>query len=151
MKGFYNVTDKIKDKLLNDPNVNTVTFGDITKIDLAKQTIFPLSHIMVNSVTNEDNVLRFNLSIFSMDMVDQSKEPVVDIFRGNDNEQDVFNTQLSVVNKLIQILRGGDLHQDLYQLEGNPNLEPFTDRFENEVAGWTATFDLLIKNDIAIC
>ena len=151
MQGFYNVTDKIKNELLSDPNVNTVTFGDLTKIDLEKQIIYPLSHMMVNNVTNEDNVLRFGISVFSMDIVDQSKEATVDIFRGNDNEQDVFNTQLSVVNKLIQVLRGGDLHQDLYQLDGNPNIEPFTDRFENEVAGWTATFDVLIKNDIAIC
>ena len=30
----------IKDNLINDENVNTITTGDITKIDLAKQTIF---------------------------------------------------------------------------------------------------------------
>ena len=151
MKGFYQVTETIKNQLLSDVNVNTVTTGDITKIDLSKQTIFPLSHIIVNNVNNEDNVLRFNLSILSMDIVDVSKEAVVDIFRGNDNEQDILNTQLAVLNKLSQVLRGGTLHQDLYQLDGNPSLEPFYDRFENEMAGWAMTFDIIVNNDIDIC
>ncbi len=151
MKGFYQVTETIKNQLLSDVNVNNVTTGDITKIDLSKQTMFPLSHIIVNNVNNEDNVLRFSLSVLSMDIVDVSKEATVDIFRGNDNEQDILNTQLAVLNKLAQILRGGTLHQDLYQLDGTPNLEPFYDRFENELAGWAMTFDVLVNNDINIC
>jgi hypothetical protein len=151
MKGFYQVTETIKNQLLADVNVNTVTSGDITRIDLSKQTMFPLSHIIVNNVGNEDNTLRFSLSVLSMDVVDFSKEETVDIFRGNNNEQDILNTQLAVLNKLVQVLRGGTLHQDLYQLDGTPNLEPFYDRFENEMAGWALTFDVLIPNDIEIC
>ena len=151
MKGFYQVTEIIKEALLSDVNVNTVTTGDITRIDLGKQTMFPLSHLVVNNVGNEDSVLRFSLSILAMDIVDISKEEVVDIFVGNNNEQDVLNTQLAVLNKLVQVLRGGNLHQDLYQLDGTPNFEPFYDRFENELAGWALTFDVLIPNDIEIC
>lgn len=151
MKGFYQVTETIKNQLLSDVNVNTVTTGDITRIDLAKQTMYPLSHIIVNNVSNDDNVLRFSLSVLAMDVVDVSKEEVVDIFVGNNNEQDILNTQLAVLNKLVQVLRGGTLHQDLYQLDGSPNFEPFYDRFENEVAGWALTFDVLIPNEIDIC
>ena len=151
MKGFYQVTQVIKNQLLLDPNVNTVTTGDITKIDLSKQTIFPLSHIIVGNVGNEDNVLRFSLSVLAMDIVNVSKEEVVDIFVGNNNEQDILNTQLAVLNKLVQVLRGGTLHQDLYQLDGTPSFEPFYDRFENEMAGWALTFDVLVQNDISIC
>jgi len=151
MKGFYQVTETIKNQLLADVNVNTVTTGDITRVDLSKQTIFPLSHLIVNNVTNEDNVLRFSLSVLAMDIVDVSKDAVVDIFRGNNNEQDVLNTQLAVLNKLVQVLRGGTLFQDLYQLDGSPSFEPFYDRFENEMAGWALTFDVIINNDITIC
>ena len=151
MKGFYQVTETIKNQLLSDVNVNTVTTGDITRIDLAKQTMYPLSHIIVNNVSNDDNVLRFSLSVLAMDIVDVSKEEVVDIFVGNNNEQDILNTQLAVLNKLVQVLRGGTLYQDLYQLDGSPNFEPFYDRFENEVAGWALTLDVLIPNEIDIC
>jgi hypothetical protein len=151
MQGFYKVTETIKEQLLSDPNVNTVTTGDITRIDLGKQTLFPLSHIIINNVSNEDSVLRFNLSILSMDIVDVSKEEVVDIFVGNNNEQDILNTQLAVLNKLVQVLRGGNLHTDLYQVDGTPNFEPFYDRFENELAGWALSLDVIIQNDTNIC
>ena len=151
MKGFYSVLETIKNNLLSDVDVKTVTTGDITKIDLSKQTIFPLSHIIVNNVGNEDNILRFSLSILSMDIVNVSKEETTNIFRGNNNEQDILNTQLVVLNKLVQVLRGGNLHQDLYQLDGTPSFEPFYDRFENEMAGWALTFDVLIPNDVGVC
>tara|TARA_R110002153_G_scaffold152986_1_gene304735 strand:+ start:4420 stop:4875 length:456 start_codon:yes stop_codon:yes gene_type:complete len=151
MKGFYTVLETIKNNLLSDVDVNTVTTGDITKIDLSKQTIFPLSHIIVNNVGNEDNILRFSLSVLSMDIVNVSKEETTNIFRGNDNEQDILNTQLAVLNKLVQVLRGGNLHQDLYQLDGSPSFEPFYDRFENQMAGWALTFDVIIPNEITIC
>jgi len=151
MRGFYSVTEKIKEQLLNDANVNNVTFGDITKVALNKQIMYPLSHIMVNSVSNEDSILRFSMSVLAMDIVNESKEETVDIFIGNNNEQDVLNTQLAVLNKLVQVLRGGDLYQSLYQLDGTPSFEPFYDRFEDEVAGWALTFDVIIPNEINIC
>jgi hypothetical protein len=149
--GFYQITKTIKDQLLDDVNVNTVTTGDITDIDLAKQTMYPLSHVIVNNVTLEENIYRFNISVLAMDIVDQSKEATTDIFKGNNNEHDVLNTQLVVLNKLVQVLRMGTLYQNKYQLDGNPTCEPFYDRFENQVAGWACTFDVLIQNDINIC
>ena len=151
IRGFYLITETIKDQLLADVNVNTVTTGDITKVDLNKQTIFPLSHIIINQSILEEQVIRFNVSVLAMDVVDVSKEPVTDLFRGKDNEQDILNTQLAVLNKLTQVLSRGTLFQDKYQLDGTITCEPFYDRFENELAGLTATFDVLIPNDITIC
>jgi hypothetical protein len=86
-----------------------------------------------------------------MDIVDISKEPDVNIFVGNDNEQDVLNTQLAVLNKLIQKLRIGNLYVSKYQVIGDVSLEPFRDRFENQIAGWTATMDIIIENDVDVC
>jgi hypothetical protein len=86
-----------------------------------------------------------------MDIVSRSKLETTDIFEGNNNEQDVLNTQLAVLNKLIMVLRKGTLHSDKYQLIGDPGCEPFYDRFENELAGWTANIDVVIYNDITIC
>lgn len=151
IRGFYQLTETIKEQLLNDANVNSVTTGDLLDVDLSKQTIFPLSHIVINSVQTEEQYLSFNITILSMDIVDESKEKADDIFRGNDNEQDVLNTQLAVVNRLTMQLRKGSLHTDLYQLNGTPSCEPFYERFENKLAGWAVTFEIYIKNDISIC
>lgn len=151
MQGFYNITTKIKETLDLDDFVNTVTYGDIFEIDLNKQDIFPLSHFIVNSATLNGSVWQFNMSLLCMDIVDESKADVTDKFLGNDNEQDVLNTQMAVINRLLELLRRGDLHTELYQLEGSPTIEPFVDRFENKLAGWTLSFDVLIPNGMTIC
>jgi phage major head subunit gpT-like protein len=51
MTGFYQITQALKNQLDADAFVNTVTMGDIFKVDLNKQTIFPLSHIIINTAT----------------------------------------------------------------------------------------------------
>ena len=86
-----------------------------------------------------------------MDIVDISKDETEDIFTGNDNELDVLNTHLAVLNRMYEFLRRGDLYDDKFQVTGNPTCEPFIDRFENKLAGWTMTFDVLIPNDMTIC
>lgn len=151
MTGFYNITTKLKDTLLADAFINTVTFGDIFKVGLNKQDIYPLSHIMVNSASVENSAWRINVSVILMDLVDESEESTTDKFIGNDNEHDVLNTQMAVGNRLIELLRRGDLRSELYQLDGIPTLEPFTDRFDHKVAGWTLTMDILIPNDMTVC
>ena len=150
-QGFYNLTDKLKDELLKDPFVNTVTYGNIFEVDLNKQTIFPLSHFIVNNVVDRGQTLLFNISLLCMDLVDESKNDTVDEFVGNDNEQDVLNTQLAVANRVGAMLKRGDLYREKYQLDGEISLEPFVDRFDNKLAGWTATFNVVIPNEITIC
>lgn len=151
MTGYYNLLNALKVHLTADPIVNTVTQGDIFKVDLNKQTIFPLAHIIVNSVTFEDNIQRVNVSVLCMDVVDISKQATTNIFEGNDNELDVLHTQLAVTNRLYEMLRRGDLYDDLFQVSGTPTCEPFVERFENYLAGWTITCDVIMPNDMTIC
>ena len=151
MSTFYEITQAIKNQLQEDIFVNTVTTGNIFKVDLNKQTIFPLSHIIVNSVSYQGPVLNYNISILSMDIVDESKDLTTDIFIGNDNEQDVLNTQLAVANRFLEVLNRGSLG-DYYELvNGTANIEFFTERFENKIAGVTYTFDIAIQNTMTKC
>lgn len=149
MNQLYKILEKTREVLEADIDVNKVTYGDITQIDLDKQTIYPLSHVMLNNVTSNEQVLRFNISIIAMDIVDVTKDE--DDKYERSNEQDVLNTQLAVVNKVIQKLRIGNLYRDKFQVEGDVSIEPFTDRFENQVAGVVATFDIMTDNDVDVC
>jgi hypothetical protein len=151
MTGFYYIVSTLKDYLKANGFINTVTTGDIFEVDLAKQTIYPLVHIIVNNATPKENQLSMNLSVLFMDIVDLSKSDTTDVFENNDNLLDVLNTQLALANKMITDLRRGSLYSNLVQLEGDALCEPFTDRFENKVAGWTVTFDLVVPNDMTIC
>jgi len=151
MTGFYNIIKKIKDTLEAEPFVNTVTIGNIDDVDLNKQSIFPLSHIIINNSIINERTINFNISVLFMDIVDISKSEVTDEFIGNDNEHDVLNTQLAIAAKLTGLLRRGSLHSELYQIDGDVTCEPFVDRFDNKLAGWTATYDIIIQNDMTIC
>jgi hypothetical protein len=151
MKGFYTITEALQTHFNNDVLVNTVTEGDIFEVDLNKQTIFPLVHVMVNNATFETNVVRFNISLLAMDIVNISKDETTNIFRGNANEQDVLNTQLEILNRAYAQMLHGNLWDSEVVVDGNPTCEPFTERFENYLAGWTMTFDVLIPNEVTIC
>jgi hypothetical protein len=151
MNGYYYLVNTLKDYLKATNVINSVTIGDIFKVDLNKQTIFPLSHIIVNNAQLAENTTSLNVSILFMDIVDESKAEVTDIWDGNDNEQDVLNTQLALASRLTGALIRGGLFTSLVQVISAPNAEPFTDRFENKVAGWTLTFDVMIPNDMTIC
>ena len=148
---YFTVIDKLRTALEAEPFCSTVTEGDLYEIDLLKQTIFPLSHIVVNSATFEANVIRFNVSIIAMDIVDIAKTQTTDNFKGNDNEQDVLNTQLALLNRIYERLVRGDLRDDLFEIDGLPNCEPFRERHENNLAGWTMTFDVLTPNEMTKC
>jgi len=86
-----------------------------------------------------------------MDIVDISKEETTDKFTGNDNEQDVLNTTLAVLTRVLNIMQRGDLYTQKYQIEDVVSCEPFVDRFENKLAGWAASFDVVVQNDMTIC
>ena len=97
VRGFYQLTQAIKEELLKDQNINTVTTGDITDVNLNKQDMFPMGHIIVNTVIDEEQVLRFNVSVLAMDIVDQSKNETIDRFTGNNNEQDILKYTISSI------------------------------------------------------
>ena len=148
----YDILEKIKDQLLEHPSVNTVTSGDLSDVDLTKTSIFPLTHLILKNVTIRAKTLNFDLEVIVMDIVDQTNEiSDHDMFYGNDNTQDILNTQLNVVNSIHAHLNRGDLWLNRLQMNGDMNAEPFLERFENVLAGWEATASIEIPNGLNIC
>lgn len=151
MRAYYEVTTVLKEGLLEDEFVNTVSKGTTNQIDIPKQTIFPLSHMNIENVSQEDAILRFSMVIELLDIVDISNTQTNDQFSGNDNQDDILNTQLAVGVRLIERLRRGDLFTDEYQLDGFANYEQILNEYENGLSGWRLTFDILYNHDMTIC
>jgi hypothetical protein len=86
-----------------------------------------------------------------MDVCDISKANSTDIWLDNDNEQDIFNTQLEVGKRLIASLRRGNLYDMGFRLNGSISFEAFADRFENKLVGWTITLNVETANNTTIC
>ena len=152
MKEYYNLIDAMKGYLEGNNNVSTVTQGDMRQIDLNKSTIFPLSNIDVVNATFSQHVITFEIQVFCIDTVDVTKENAHDQlqpFYGADNIQDVYNTQLTVLNGLQSSLRRGGLNDCDYVL---PEIEDVTANQirhwnDNLLAGWEMTFSIDVPND----
>lgn len=151
MKSFYKVIDTIRDVIKAEPFNHEVTFGDIADVDLKKQSLFPLCHITVNSATIQDNYVVHNMTIFLMDLVDISNEQTRDYFLGNDNRQDILNTQLALAARIIRVLQKKDAYRNGFELVAAANCEPFTERFDNMLAGWAVTFDIGTTTEMTYC
>jgi hypothetical protein len=79
-----------------------------------------------------------------MDIIDENK---VDV----GNKVDIWNTQHLVAVRVLNKLDRGDLINGTIELLNNPAFEFFTERFENNLAGVTMTFDVIVPNDVSIC
>jgi len=151
MSNFYKVITVIKDALLNDAQVNTVSFGSFWDLDTSKQTIYSIANIDVDSIELIGNVNRYNLSIILADIVDDSKKKDTNQFLRNNNLQDILATQVTVANILVDRLSRGDLMRDKFQLIGTVTLEMFEERFDNLLAGVAFQIQVEVPNNITIC
>ena len=152
MTQVYDLLDKIKDELRANHHMNSVSFGDITEVNLNKMDIFPLAHLNISNVVIDSQFMTFTLQILCADIVDYTKEVVTpDQFYGVDNLQDVLNTQLQVINLIYSKLRRGSLRINKLQVDETISCQQFKERFENELAGWEAEIDIKMINDISIC
>jgi len=140
---YYKLLDTLKAQLNATNLINTVTDGQISDVDLAKQTLFPLAHIIVNSATIEGKLQRFNVSILAMDILDGKEK--------YDVEPSIMNAMLQSLNRVYEVMTRGDLNPDYIMIDGAPTLEPFTDRFENKLAGWAMTFDVIMMSEMTVC
>ena len=153
MKQVYDLLDNLKDRVRNNGVTNTVSYGDILEVDLNKTTIFPLAHFILGNVVFSENIITASIDILCADIVDENKlTESSDVFYTNSNIQDVMNTQLQVMNDLQSHLRRGSLYDKNLRIVGDVTANPIQDRFENELAGWTITFDVQMpNNDFSIC
>ena len=152
MRQIYEITDTVRNSISSNGITNKVTFGDLLQVDLDKTTMFPLAHITIGTSVFSDYTITIPLNILFIDIVDVNKsEADFDDFYGNDNLQDVLNTQFEVGNRLVTLLRRGDLFANHYQVTTDATLTPFIERFSNVLAGYELEVTIEMKNDISIC
>jgi hypothetical protein len=150
VEALYNIIDSLNEELSSNPFVNKVTVGRLTEIDLAKNTIFPLSHIMLNSIRHNENTLSFNLTIINLDIVNISKEAEIGVY-GNDNTMYILSNQLYVINRLLSRLKQSTIYKDGWELEGTPDSEVIDKEMENMLTGYQTDITINVPNDIAKC
>lgn len=107
----------------------------------------------MGDVVFQPHIITATIQIFCLDVVDKKNDLTdEDLIYGNDNLQDILNTQLQVVNDIQQELRRGELFSDKLQINTDITASPFIDNFENQLAGWAATINIeMANNEHTIC
>ena len=144
MTGYHLLRDSLINELQSNPFVNVVSEGLGDEIDLSKQTIFPLSHIVILDATPNNNIVTFNVEVYCVDIVDISDEGI------SDNKQDVINTQYNVGLRLYESLRRGALWTSGLE-QTSMKMERLEQAFENLLAGWKISVSIMIPNHMSIC
>ncbi len=72
----------------------------------------------------------------------------IDYFKGVDDTIDIHNNTLGILNDLTAYTQRGVAG---FEIDGEISCVPFSDRFNNGLAGWVATFSLTTHNDKNRC
>ena len=150
-KTYNKVIDTIKCVGEGHLQIKAVTTGDIWDIDLNKNTLFPLLHINIINVNASKGQLQHNFQLVVADIVEPD---------GSENEQEVLSDTLSIMLDIVSIFRNGETlyhyntenaEQARYWTADDFTLEPFTERFDNTLSGWTLNLPIVIEFPYDTC
>ncbi len=130
--------------------IKTVTIGDIFEVE-AKAQDYPLLHVATESVAVDTGRMVYNFQLILMDLVSKDES----------NEEDVLSDTLDTMKEIFGLLKNRNYtfnaasspqpedFLNMVRLQDSISCEPFTERFDNEVAGWTANIQIEVMFDFA--
>lgn len=139
MANYYEILTTLTNEFTGLGMVNSVTNGSIDKYTTLKKHMYPAVHIIVNNWNVDGHTKIYNISVICMSIVENDYS----------NEDDVINQCMVITDRFFEKGRRGDLDFDIESetMQG----ELFVDRFEDNVAGVTVTFDVVTPNLTTIC
>jgi hypothetical protein len=157
MQTYYSFTNFFNSVCLAHPNITTFTMGDIYNVDMAKQTLFPLAHLIVNNTNIASGLMQYNVTLMVMDRVVDVTDSsfghynyLLKNYKDVTNLIDVHNTSLSTLNDIVSyIYRNPDAYQ--YNVIGDSLATPFEERFNNLLAGWAIDMNISVGNTNPMC
>lgn len=152
---LYNTLEYFKTIMENHPTLETVTTGDIFEIDDREFPAYPLGNILITNARFEDSQTIYTCQLTVADKVKLKNNESTGVynkqsipFYGTDDVVDIHANTLSVLNDLLSYTQYATTNFDI---DGGISCEAFKDQFDNGLAGWVATFDLVTHNDRPRC
>jgi len=124
----------------NHPQIKSYNFGDVdefTDNPTTKQSpLYTRMYVVPNDTVLSQNELLYNLQIIIADRINSDYS----------NQRDVMNDTLEIVKDIFT-----KFYLSQYQAEWSPTVEPFLERFEDILGGWTITLTLTQPFDYNRC
>ncbi len=114
--------------------IKTFGEGDVWEIGAVGAIQYPLMWAVPQPSSTSQKLLNMKFSILFADILDPDKS----------NEQDVLSDTLQIALDILAQLNAPDFADD-FILDPNANLTPFTEKFDDDVAGWKADINIKIN------
>ena len=166
-KTYNNVIDTLCRLGEYHKQISTVSVGDIFSLNLEKMEKMPLLHINPTSVQTGESELIYNFQLFICDLVSEKDDwqtyqaqQLTKLLDPKNNEQQVWNQTLEICTDFIGMLRHSsrqsqegvdDINFPLYFTQDQFSIEPFQERFDNLLCGWTFSIGIKVMNDFDTC
>tara|TARA_R100001440_G_scaffold15293_1_gene25956 strand:- start:1585 stop:2199 length:615 start_codon:yes stop_codon:yes gene_type:complete len=162
IKTFNNVLDTLVSVCQQHPWINTATHGDAWEISPAGNVVYPLAMVVPTSVQALDKQVQYNFNVMCMDLV----EPGEGV-----QEKRVLSQTCSALLDIISYFKRGGLNEQFSGQANTPRnftntnafydytneisteftLEPFTEKFTDNVSGWNMQFSITMAHDYSVC
>ena len=153
---YYNILNYFRTILKNHPSIGVATYGDLTDFDTKEFPAYPVGNVLITNSEFGTNVTTYTVQLTVADKIKNKNnessgslnQQSIDYFKGVDDTIDIHNNTLGILNDLTAYTQRGVAG---FEIDGEINCVPFSDRFNNGLAGWVATFSLTTHNDKNRC
>lgn len=155
---YYNVLDYFETIMINHPQIEEVSQGDIGTLDSNQFTFYPLGNVSILEANFDATTTQYTIQLVVADKIknknnesnlgnnytsDTTDNSMTVPFEGVDDRVDIWANTLGIVNDLVSYTQ---YSVESFQINDIITNEPFADRFNNGLAGWVSTFTLTTHN-----
>ena len=152
---YYNVINYWKTIMSNHPSIGVATTGDLWEFSERQFPAYVISNIQIIETDFGTSVSNFKCELIVADKVKnknnesdpRTNEQTIPYYQVDD-KVDIYANTLAIINDLTSYTQRGVAG---FEINDDIVCTPFSDRFDNGVAGWTATFTLTTHNDKNRC
>jgi hypothetical protein len=152
---YYNVINYWKTIMSNHPSIGVATLGDLWEFGERQFPAYVISNIQIIETDFGTSVSNFKCELIVADKVKnknnesdpRTNEQTIPYYQVDD-KVDIYANTLAIINDLTSYTQRGVAG---FEINDDIVCTPFSDRFDNGVAGWTATFTLTTHNDKNRC
>ena len=137
---YYQIIQDLKSLSQAHEQINSFGFGDLNQLTMDVETkqspLYTKLYVIPNDVVLAQNQLTYNFQIIVADRLKDDYS----------NQRDVMNDTLEVMKDVFTFL-----YLSEYESEWDAQVEPFLERFEDVLAGWTMSLTLTQPFDYNRC
>ena len=146
---YYKATQLIRTIARETTLITTVSHGSLNDIDVKRQTLFPLLHVVPVNFSNIGATVTYSFTLYFCDLIDfnkkdqyKQKEP----WWNTDNSIDVLHQMSMAAQMFIDKINRGDSYNLDFRIEETNTGTFFTNRVENLLTGVQLEFSVTMPN-----